>query len=124
MRQPPPLFEEDYALSLRICQSRTSLAPSFVITDGVDCTHRGSRQSFTLGAFAPPADLIASINELQEAWCPSLHCAATRLSMSPSNFRHAASISSDQSAPMTSRSACATMPKKATNNSRGVPAHD
>src|SRR2546427_7648218 len=65
MRQPPPLFEEDYALSLRICQSWTSLAPSFVITDGVDCTHRGSRQSFTLGVFAPPADLIASINELE-----------------------------------------------------------
>src|SRR4051812_19300780 len=96
MRQPPPLFEEDYALSLRICQSRTSLAPSFVITDGVDCTHRGSRQSFTSGAYAPPADLIASINELRQ-FC-LVHCAATKLSMSPSSFRHAASMSSDQSA--------------------------
>ena len=41
--------------------------------------------------------------------------------MSPSNFRHAASISSDQSAPTMSRSVCAMTPKNATNNSRGVP---
>ena len=48
---------------------------SFVMAVGVDCTHRGSRQSFTLGAFAPPDDLIVGINERRDfGFVISLRC--------------------------------------------------